>query len=56
MDAAERVLYFVKEKNTSPYEAWNNSSVLLVNASKVRTVENKLMLLLIIIVILFRLI
>jgi hypothetical protein len=35
LEAGERLMYFIKEKNQSEYEAWNNSSVLLVNAAKV---------------------
>ena len=35
MGVAERMLYLIKEKNLSEYDAWNSSSVLLVNASKV---------------------
>ena len=35
MEAAQRLVYLMKEKNQSEYEAWNNSSALLVQASKV---------------------
>jgi hypothetical protein len=35
MGAAERMLYLIREQNQSEYDAWNSSSVLLVNASKV---------------------
>jgi hypothetical protein len=35
MAAAERMLYLIREQNLSEYDAWNSSSVLLVNASKV---------------------
>ena len=35
MAAAERMLYLIREQNKSEYDAWNSTSVLLVNASKV---------------------
>ena len=35
MEAAERLLFFIREKNQSEYEAWNNTSAMLVQASKV---------------------
>ena len=35
MGAAERMLYLITEQNQSEYDAWNSTSVLLVNASKV---------------------
>lgn len=35
LEAGERMLYFINEKKLAEFEAWNNSSVLLVNAAKV---------------------
>ena len=35
MEAAERMIYFISEKKLTEYEAWNNSSTMLVQASKV---------------------
>ena len=36
MEAGERLLYFIRENNQSEYEAWNNTSVFLVHAAKVK--------------------
>ena len=36
MEAAERLQYLINEKNQSEYDAWNNTSVLLIQASKVK--------------------
>lgn len=38
MAAGEHLMYLVKEKNMSEYDAWNASGVLLINAAKVEKI------------------